>query len=73
MSAETALENLLLAMLDAGQRAAAENDHAALVAYVDVLDVGLSEARDNGVEFASSRLRDLDPYSLLKRGQRDAA
>lgn len=65
MSAKVAIENLMLAMLDAARRAAADGDHAALVAYIDVLDVGLAEARDNAVEFSSSELRNFDPYSLL--------
>lgn len=65
MSAEVALENLLLAMLDAGRRAAEQNDHAALVAYVDVLNVGLAEARDNGVQIQDKELAALDPYSLM--------
>jgi hypothetical protein len=65
-SPEIALENLLLAMLDAGRLAADRGDDAALSAYVDVLDVGLAEARDNGVEFVAKELRELDPYSLLK-------
>lgn len=72
MSAEVALENLMLAMLDAGKRAAASADDAALSAYVDVLDVGLAEAKDNGVEFEAEELRGLDPYELLKGVKRAA-
>lgn len=73
MSADVALENLMLAMLDAARRAASENDHAALVAYVDVLDVGLAEAKDNDVVFESAELRGLDPYDLLKGVKQHAA
>lgn len=66
-SPEIALENLLLAVLDSAEKAREADDEAALFAYHDVLDIGLSEARDNGVAFKSARLRKLDPYALMAR------
>jgi hypothetical protein len=72
-SPDIAFENLMLAMLEAGAQAADRGDHAALSAYVDVLDVGLSEAKEHGMAFHAPELRDLDPYTLLERAKRRSA
>jgi len=65
-SASVALINLLTAMLVSARKAKAAGDNAALFVYIDVLDVGLAEARDNGVDLPDE-LTVLDPYSLWHR------
>lgn len=69
-SAAVALENLLDSILIAAQEARAEGDESALLAYFNALDIGLAEAKDNGVVFASNALLALDPYDLLKPVER---
>lgn len=64
-SPEVAFENLLIAVLESAQKARDGDDDRALFAYHDVLDIGLAEAKDNGVSFRSKELTELDPYSLV--------
>lgn len=64
-SPEVALENLLIAVLESAQKAKDAGDDGALFAYHDVLDIGLAEAKDNGVDLRSKELAELDPYTLI--------
>lgn len=68
MSAEVAFENLITAVLVSVRRAEEEGDDVARMAYFDVLEVGLSEAKQAGLVFKDEELRNLDPYTLLGRG-----
>ncbi|MGE0209889.1 MAG: hypothetical protein AB7S42_12215 [Lysobacteraceae bacterium] len=65
MSADVAFENLLTAILVSLKQAKEGGDEAASMAYFDMLDVGLQEAKRAGIHFEDSELRNLDPYSLL--------
>lgn len=67
MSAEVAFENLMTMILDAAKRAKGEGDDSAFMAYFDMLEVGISEARREGIEFVDGNLRGIDPYQLLKK------
>lgn len=64
---EAVLEAVLQTALDGARSAKVENDYAALMAYYDILDVGLGMAREDGVAL-NSELSAVDPDALLKGG-----
>ncbi|MCX7563429.1 hypothetical protein OS176_07735 [Xanthomonadaceae bacterium XH05] len=65
MSTAVAFENLMTAALVSARQAKEEGDEAALMAYFDVLEVGMKEAAQAGHSFKDAELRNFDPYSLL--------
>lgn len=58
------MEATLQAALDGALRAKDEGQESALFAYYDVLQVGLSMAREDGVEL-NSELARVDPDTLI--------
>ena len=73
MSADVAFENLMTALLLAVKQARSDGDESALMAYFDMLDVGLREAEQNDVQFKDVELRGLDPYPLIAGVKRKKA
>lgn len=62
MNAHFVLESLMTDMIDRAEHAREEGNREAFFAYFAMIERGLAEAEEHGIQFDSSALRTLDPY-----------
>ena len=65
MNAHFVLESLINDMIDRAEQAREEGNREAFFAYFAMIERGLAEAEEHGIQFDSSELRTLDPYRLF--------